>query len=245
MNAGLGEKMNATLGMWEQVASPEERVKEEAAVEATRQTVAEQFGNEQILGLIRGLFFAGPRQARQVVFSGVGEDARSSEVCSRVAEALASQTTARVCLLNTDRRPSTVEDEFGGARADGGDTPEAAGAVRASPLQLRRNLWLVPSAVWRSEPGVATLPWIRRRLGEMRGEFEYAVIHAPPIGAGGEAETIARFTDGLVLVLEAHRTRRALARMIRQKLSGANIQVLGAVLSGRTFPIPERLYRRL
>jgi hypothetical protein len=106
--------MNATLGMWEQVASPEERVKEEAAVEATQQTVAEQFGNEQILGLIRGLFFAGPRQARQVVFSGVGEDARSSEVCNRVAEALASQTKARVCLLNTDRRPSTVEDEFGG-----------------------------------------------------------------------------------------------------------------------------------
>jgi Mrp family chromosome partitioning ATPase len=82
-------------------------------------------------------------------------------------------------------------------------------------------------------------------MGELRREFDYAVIHAPPMGAGGEAGVLAQFADGLVLVLEAHRTRRVLARMAHGKLQAANVRILGAVLSGRTFPIPERLYRRL
>jgi Mrp family chromosome partitioning ATPase len=82
-------------------------------------------------------------------------------------------------------------------------------------------------------------------LGQLRSEFDYAVIHAPPLGLTGEAEALGRLTDGLVLVLEAHRTRRLLARLAQRKLAAANVQVLGAILNGRTFPIPERLYRRI
>jgi Mrp family chromosome partitioning ATPase len=238
--------MGASLGMWEDIAPEEEARTAEAPASCEIQpTATERFADEQILGLIQGLFLAGPKVARQVVFSGVSEDAGSREICVRIAEALASQTTARVCLVETARQPGEVEDEFGGIRTDGGDTPEAAGAVRASPLQLHRNLWVLPAGVWRNEAGVATLPWMRRRLGELRGEFDYAVIHAPPAGGSGGTEMLARLTDGLVLVLEAHRTRRVLARVIQQKLQAAQVPVLGAVLCGRTFPIPERLYRRV
>jgi hypothetical protein len=235
--------MNASLGMWEEVASEaEERYEAEYAAQPT---VAEQFADGQIQGLIRSLFLARAKAARQVVFSGVYEDGGTGEVCRRIAEGLAKQTPARVCMLVTDEGLNSLGPEFGGPRADGGDTPESAGAARATPLQLRRNLWLVPPRVWRAGECVATFPWTRRRLAELRGDFDYAVIHAPPVGARGEAETLAQLTDGLILVLEAHRTRRMLARMTRQKLQTANVPVLGAVLSGRTFPIPERLYRRL
>ena len=239
--------MSASLGMWEELDAKEEEQSEEAtASRAAQPTVANQFADEQILGLIQGLFLAGPRMTRQVVFSGVGEDAGSGRVCMRIAEALASQTMSRVCLVETERGTrSTEEEEFGGNRTDGGVTPEPAGTLRASPLQLRRNLWFVPGEVWRSEASVATLPWMRRRLGELRGDFDYAVIHAPPAGSHGGAEMLGALTDGLVLVLEAHRTRRVLARVIQQKLQAAHVPVLGAVLSGRTFPIPERLYRRV
>lgn len=238
--------MSTSFGMWEEVAVGEEaRTAEQEISREFELTDAEQRADEQLLGLVHRLYLANwPKPMRQVVFSGIRDGRQSASVCLRIAEALASQTAARVCLVETEQTTEETELVYGGARADGGETSQSAGAARASSLQLKKNLWLVPSGVWRPGFGAATLPWMRRRLGELRSEFDYAVIHAPPAGTCGEAETLARLTDGLVLVLEAHHTRRVSARATKRKLRAANVPVLGAVLSGRTFPIPERLYRR-
>lgn len=237
--------MSASYGMWEEVAAEEEaRRDHEIDQHETHVTDLQQFAEEQLRGLIQRIFLGGwPRPMHQVIFAGAGEDTGSAGVSLRVAEALANQTASRVCLVDHEAGAAHPQPEYGGARADNGNIPESAGAVRASSLQLKSNLWVVPGEIWRAE-GTATLPSMRRRLVELRREFEYAVIHAPPVGTSGEAETLARLTDGLILVLEAHRTRRVLAHVAQRKLQAANVHILGAVLSGRTFPIPERLYRR-
>jgi len=51
--------------------------------------------------------------------------------------------------------------------------------------------------------------------------------------------------DGVVLVIKANSSRRDSARDAVQELRSANVRVLGAVLNKRTFPIPERIYKRL
>jgi Mrp family chromosome partitioning ATPase len=56
---------------------------------------------------------------------------------------------------------------------------------------------------------------------------------------------LSRWTDGVVLVLEANATRRDAARRVKEILDAANVSVLGVVLNNRTFPIPDVLYRRL
>jgi Mrp family chromosome partitioning ATPase len=56
---------------------------------------------------------------------------------------------------------------------------------------------------------------------------------------------MARVADGLILVLSAQRTRRATALKVKQMLEEAQVRILGAVLSDREFPMPERIYRRL
>jgi hypothetical protein len=48
-----------------------------------------------------------------------------------------------------------------------------------------------------------------------------------------------------VLVLEANSTRRDATARIAERLHAMQVQVLGAVLNKRTFPIPASLYRRL
>jgi len=239
--------MSATLGLWEEVAAEVEDRAESAEMPAESQrTPVGQFVSEQLLGLIRAVFFAGwPRPARYVIFAGISEDAGNSGICMRVAETLASQTTGRVCVVETDPKVPSERQDLGGLCTDGGHTPEFAGAVRVSSRQLTQSLWLVPAIAWRPVQQPLTVQWMRQRMGELRAEFDYAVIHAPPVGICGEAGLLAQLADGLVLVLEAHRTRRAAARTAQEKLQAANIRMLGAVLNGRTFPIPERLYRRL
>ena len=51
--------------------------------------------------------------------------------------------------------------------------------------------------------------------------------------------------DGIVLVVEANSTRRVAAQKVKERLHAANARLLGAVLSDRTFPIPEAIYRKL
>lgn len=63
--------------------------------------------------------------------------------------------------------------------------------------------------------------------------------------ADSETAIMGRLKDGVALVIEAHRTRRVKAQKAKEILQAANLKVLGTVLSERTFPIPEAIYRNL
>lgn len=208
---------------------------------------AGRFVDEQVQALIRQVFFPGfPRPAHQAVFSGASPETRTAKVCIRVAEALAADGAFEVCAVEADFRTRSMEVELGGTSTGGRRTPELAEAVRMSSLQIASHLWLVPAETFLGTAKNRRSPaWLRSRLGALRREFDYAVIHAPSVGSGTEAGLLGHLADGLVLVLEANRTRRITVRNIRESLQSSNVRLLGAVLTQRTFPIPEGVYRRL
>ena len=86
---------------------------------------------------------------------------------------------------------------------------------------------------------------MKDRVNELRKEFDYVLIDAPPLNEYSDAIALGQISDGLVLVLEANATRRESALRIAETLRATQIRVLGAVLNKRTFPIPEGLYNRL
>jgi len=79
----------------------------------------------------------------------------------------------------------------------------------------------------------------------LREQFDYVMIDAPPLNSYSEGVALGQFADGLVLVLEANSTRRDATARIAERLHSMQVQILGAVLNKRTFPIPASLYRRL
>jgi hypothetical protein len=110
--------------------------------------------------------------------------------------------------------------------------------------RLHENLWLLRSTDF-FEGQTRSLDWLRSRLGELRREFDYAVIHAPAVGACGETGLLGQIADGVILVLDERRTRRATAREAKAVLQAANARLLGVVINERQFPIPESIYRKL
>jgi receptor protein-tyrosine kinase len=86
---------------------------------------------------------------------------------------------------------------------------------------------------------------LKTRLAELRSQFDYALIDAPPLARYADAITLGQLADGFVLVLEANSTRREAAIRLAENLRAAQIRILGAVLNKRTFPIPKSLYDRL
>jgi Mrp family chromosome partitioning ATPase len=86
---------------------------------------------------------------------------------------------------------------------------------------------------------------MKERLNEIRKEFDYVVMNAPPLTAFADGMVLGRLLDGVVLVLDASTTRREAAVRVTESLRTTNIPILGAVLNNRTFPIPAAVYKRL
>jgi len=199
----------------------------------------EDFAREQIRGLVRRVFFAsGGRPVRQVVFSAAELHTDVAHICDQVGRALALETSADVAIVEREPRA--------GEMAQGRPWGGKSAAIKAWSTQTGVNLWRVPGFVLRDcgeESGTGRY-WTSC-LAELRNDFEYAVIQGPAAGISSEAALLGQLTDGIILVLGAHSTRRATARKIKEMLEAAQSRILGTVLSERRFPVPERIYRRL
>lgn len=84
-----------------------------------------------------------------------------------------------------------------------------------------------------------------RLLAELRERFDYIVVTAPPMAVGYEGIELSQAVDVVVPVVEAEATRRPVARTLVTQLRDAGAVLIGAILLGRRWHIPQRLYRLL
>jgi len=204
------------------------------------------YAQEQIKSLVQHVFFPGQGLGiRHLVVSSVEPTRASRWLCARVGRILARDTGERVCMMEADWEETRRQAEFGPA-----EKRPFGGSSAALPCTVRKvdhNLWLVPVEVFSGEddPGMLRIMDLRSRISELRQEFHYTLIHAPPLSRRREAVLLGQLSDGVLLVLEANTTRRAAAQRAKSVLESSQVRLLGTVLSERTFPIPESLYRRL
>jgi hypothetical protein len=199
----------------------------------------ENFAREQIRGLVRRIFFSSTAPARHVVFSAVDAETDVRRICRRVGEALALEIAGSVAVAGEFPR---VYDAV--VRPDGAAEPgKNAESLRQTATRLRNNLWLVPFD--RGGKECFTNESLHSHLCRLRREFEYSIVEAAPAGISNEAAAMAQLADGIILVLSAHRTRRATATSVKDGLEASHTNILGTVLADRMFPIPETIYRRL
>jgi succinoglycan biosynthesis transport protein ExoP len=71
------------------------------------------------------------------------------------------------------------------------------------------------------------------------------IIDAPPILSELAGTALARWASGVVLVVEAERTRAPLIEQARRLIENGGGRVLGAIMNKRVYHIPRSIYRRL
>jgi hypothetical protein len=220
------------------VAAQEKSLSQSQAARPQAGWTPENFGREQIRGLVRRVFFWGEeRPVRQVVFSAAEPHTDVASICDQVGHALALETSSHIAIVS---RVQAVEEMQTVHPLYAGRIP-----VKSWSIQLAKNLWRVPECRLRESLGRGEASRWLACLEELRSEFEYSVIHGPVAGTSSEAALLGRLADGLILVLGAHSTRKATACKIKESLQGTHSHILGAILSDRRFPVPERIYRRL
>ncbi len=79
----------------------------------------------------------------------------------------------------------------------------------------------------------------------LRESFELVVVDAPPLSASAVGLAFCRRADGVILVLEADRTRGPVAEKAKEHIQQSGGNILGVVFNKRKFYIPKSIYKRL
>lgn len=229
----------------------EPALKDIAPVDLSQSTPTLQIdgvAREEVNKLVHRLFLVGGTDGpRHVVFSGTELGNGCSWMCVRAAEVLASQVGNSVCVVDCNLSSPSLHQQFGVENHYGlADALVGDGPIREYARQLSRpNLWLVSCGAPGDAQQLLASGRMRSRIAELRAEFDYVLLDVAPMSTGNHTMMFGSLLDGVVLVIKANATRRDSAREAVQQLRASNVRVLGVVMNQRTFPIPERIYKRL
>jgi len=111
-------------------------------------------------------------------------------------------------------------------------------------LSLDHGPWTVdsspdnPSLILKSNP-------LDSHIDAMKAEADWVFFDSPPVNSSNTSLVLAGKVDGVVLVVEAEKTRWEVAQSAREQIESANGKIRGAILNNRRFYIPGWLYKRL
>ncbi len=209
----------------------------------------DDISREEEIKLVQRIFpAAGQGSPQMVLFSAVESQAGCASICVRTAKILAGRDDGSVCVVDANLQSPCLHHYFGIDNSKG----LAEAVLESLPIQdfvqkhPDTDLWILPSGSAAGQLGFSGVyDRLRSRMTELRSQFKYVLIHSSPLNPDSASILLSRWTDGVVMVVEADTTRRGTARRMKQDLEAANVRILGVVLNNRSFSIPEALYRRL
>lgn len=96
-----------------------------------------------------------------------------------------------------------------------------------------------------SLPETLFSPGIKEFWDAARERFDLVLIDSAPASALPDGVSLSRYVDGVVLVLEAEKTRRPVAESLKNQILQNGGNLLGMVFNHRRHHIPEFIYKRL
>lgn len=82
-------------------------------------------------------------------------------------------------------------------------------------------------------------------ISQLRSQFEYILIDTPPVIPVTDAVIIGTFVDGVLMVIKAGETQRGIVARSTELLSQAHVKVIGHILTGIEYFVPDYIYRYL
>lgn len=96
-----------------------------------------------------------------------------------------------------------------------------------------------------SESLICELPQIEALFEEMKKEFDLILLDSPPAKTNMECILLSRSVDGVVLVVEAEKTRWQAVDKVKTSIEDRDGKILGVVLNKRRYPIPSFIYNKI
>ena len=108
------------------------------------------------------------------------------------------------------------------------------------------KLFLSPISPQRAlTPHVYDHPAATGFLEELKHKYDFILIDSSPAITSPDGIAISRFTDGVILVVEAERTRMQVVENVKNKIARNGGNIIGVVFNKRKYYIPKFVYSRL
>jgi Mrp family chromosome partitioning ATPase len=194
--------------------------------------------SDLMAGLVQRIFLQ-PEQKppRLVVFAAIDPGNGTSHIAATVARALTASAPGAVCLVEANFRSPALPRMLGTTNYQGfTDALLQQGSIRSFMKPIGNGcFWLLSSGPLATDsPNLLSGERMRSRFVELRAEFDFVIVDAPPLSRYADAIAMGQLSDGMVLVLEAGSTRQDAALTAVRYVRSSRIQVLGAVLNKRT-----------
>ncbi|NBU65354.1 MAG: polysaccharide biosynthesis tyrosine autokinase [Chloroflexia bacterium] len=168
-----------------------------------------------------------------ITITSAGIDEGKSLVAANLAITMA-QAEQRVILVDCDLRRPALHTLFAVSNDSGVTSMLFANEGDAPPLQATSVPGLQLLASGPLPPRPADILG-SRRMGEilqvLRGLADVIIIDTPPVLAVSDAVVLSPRVDGVILVMQAGRTRREPAKQARVVLEKAKAHIVGVVLN--------------
>jgi Mrp family chromosome partitioning ATPase len=205
---------------------------------------SEESVNPELLELVQRIFLMRAEDApRAVTFAAIDGSADSGRICALAAHLLSKASRGSVCIVDANVRDSSLPNLLGACWQGATEAPANGAPIRSFTILLSARLSLMPVGAIRSDSeDLLNLDRTQAKIKELRSQFDWVIVNAPPLNRNVDSIALGQLTDGVVIIIEAGSTRRESAQVAVSSLRASNIPVLGAVLTNRTFPIPDKLY---
>ncbi len=186
--------------------------------------------------------FQRERDLKVVAITSPGAQEGKSVTAINLAAALARGSGTRVLLIEADVRRPAVSRYLGlnGAARDKSLAQllgDSAGTLQDGVQRFDSLNFDVVLAGSPDTPVNELLrsPRVASLLNEAREQYDYVVVDTPPLGPVSDCALLARWFDGLLLVVAAHKTPRKMLEASLNQLDAAT--VLGIVFNGDDRPL--------
>jgi len=168
----------------------------------------------------------------------------TSTVVRDLALVAARMTGMRVLLLDIDppgnKQITALRDQYGIPALDA----DPLSSPTASLFVHRLALGGLHVTETRLTPATSSPAWAKM-FDALRTNFELILIDSPSIDRSYDSIMLAPAVDANLLVVEAERTRSAVAQNLRDRVLDVGGVVSGVVLNKQRFYIPNFIYRRI
>lgn len=215
-----------------------------------RQTISQLRGQSQagVQRLVNRIFLMpGAERPKVLVLAAARSGDGASWLTARAAEIISEKVEGDVCAIDANFCSPALHSLFGIENKRGlSDAILENGPISSFASQVQGNLWCLSSGS-RAADGERLIQSERftARITELRSRFECVLIDTPPLTASAQAASVARCSDGVVMVVRAESTPKNVVRSVTRDLQSSNLRLFGAVLNDRLYPIPESVYSRI
>lgn len=183
-----------------------------------------------------------------IVYAGCREGDGASTMAFNSASAFAAYSSRSVVLVDGNMRDPILHYQFPTKEARGlSDVVRGKASLQEAIAEIDSGRFYFLRAGERVNNPVALYESseFTSLVEQLRATYDLLIFDSASLIGNPETSLLAGAADGLVMVLQAEKTRWEVARSARRDLESARVPIIGAILNKKQFVIPEAIYRLL